>query len=137
MADGKPQSTHIPRIPMYLSPRPNWDPLNPSPASSCVSPPRNQRGRGTSDNSPTGEGGRYQFRRLEKKPSTLSACDQVNDGKADLSTPKVLMHELRWKKMKILYVKGVPNIFPFSWHKCDYWGYEASPMYYRAIFGSG
>ncbi len=51
--------------------RPNWDP--PLPQAS-VSLPRNQRGGGAGDtHSPAGEGvGEPQFRRLEKKPSTLS-----------------------------------------------------------------
>ncbi len=55
-----------------LSPRRNWDPPTPSPASDCVPPLWNQR-RGEI-HSPASEGvGGAQFGRLEKKPSTLSS----------------------------------------------------------------
>ncbi len=42
-----PQSTYIPRVPQRLSPRPNWDPLTPSPASECAPPPPEPKERGT------------------------------------------------------------------------------------------
>ncbi len=53
-----------------MSPRRNWDPLTPFPASEWnVPPPGTKRGA----HSPAGEGvGESQFRRLEKKLSTLS-----------------------------------------------------------------
>jgi hypothetical protein len=52
-----------------MSPRRNWDSLNPSLASECA-PPLRTRGGGA--HSPAGEGlGKSQFRRLEKNLSTL------------------------------------------------------------------
>ncbi len=48
----------------------NWDSPNPSFASECAPPPRTGGGEGA--DSPGGEGlGESQFRRLEKKLSTL------------------------------------------------------------------
>ncbi len=41
-----PQSTYMPRVPQCRSPRPNWDPLAPTPASECVPPPTERKGRG-------------------------------------------------------------------------------------------
>jgi hypothetical protein len=51
-----------------MSPRRNWDSPNPSLASECAPPPQN----GDGAQLPAGEGlGESQFRRLEKKLSTL------------------------------------------------------------------
>jgi hypothetical protein len=51
-----------------MSPRRNWDSPNPSLASECALPPK----PGGEAQSPAGEGlGESQFRRLEKKLSTL------------------------------------------------------------------
>ncbi len=66
-----PQSTYAPRVPQCLSPRPNW--ALPSPLQQARMPPLNQRGV----HSPAGEGGGAQFRRLKKKPSTLSTLCAV------------------------------------------------------------
>jgi hypothetical protein len=69
---GTPQSTYIKRVPQCMSPRHNWELGLSHPLSRqqvCPSP-RNQRGGGA--HSPAGEGlGESQFRRLEKKFSTL------------------------------------------------------------------
>jgi hypothetical protein len=63
------QSTYIKRVPQCMSTRQNWDSPNPSLASECAPPPQN---RGEGAHSPAGEGlGKSQFRRLEKKLSTL------------------------------------------------------------------
>jgi hypothetical protein len=52
-----------------MSPRRNWDSPNPSLASECAPPPEP---KGGGAHSPAGEGlGEPQFRRLEKKLSTL------------------------------------------------------------------
>ncbi len=61
------QNTFIPRVSQCLSPRTNWDPRTPSPASECPSP-REPKGGGTL--SCRWGGGGSQFERLEKKPST-------------------------------------------------------------------
>jgi hypothetical protein len=58
-----------------MSPRRNWDSPNPPLARECAPPPRT---RGGGAHSPAGEGlGESQFRRLEKKLSTLPTliCD--------------------------------------------------------------
>ncbi len=58
--------TYIWRVPQCISPRRNWYSPNPSLASECAPPPRGGA------HSPEGEGfGESQFRRLEKKLSTL------------------------------------------------------------------
>ncbi len=59
-----------------MSPRRNWDSPNPSLASECAPHPRNGGGGA---NSPAGEGlGESQFRRFEKKLSTLpTPCKQT------------------------------------------------------------
>ncbi len=57
-----------------MSPRRNLDSPNPSPASECA-PPRTKGWGGA--HSPAGEGvGEFQFRRLEKKLSTLATMWQ-------------------------------------------------------------
>jgi hypothetical protein len=38
-----PQRTYIPRVPQFLSSRPNWDPSPPPLSQASMSPPRNQR----------------------------------------------------------------------------------------------
>ncbi len=54
-----------------MSPRRNWGSPNPSPASECALPPRP---KGGGAHSPAAKGvGESQFRRLEKKLSTLPA----------------------------------------------------------------
>jgi hypothetical protein len=54
-----------------MSPRLNWDSPSPSLASECAPLPRTGGGGGGA-HSPAGEGlGKSQFRRLEKKLSTL------------------------------------------------------------------
>jgi hypothetical protein len=68
------QSTNIPRVPQYLSPRPNWDPPPPLPHAG-VFPPEPKWGGdwGVRTHSPAAEGvGKSQFGRLKKKPSALS-----------------------------------------------------------------
>ncbi len=56
-----------------MSPLRNWDSPNPSPASECSFPPGPKDGGGEGANSPAARGGGgSQFRRLEKKLSTLS-----------------------------------------------------------------
>jgi hypothetical protein len=52
------QSTYIPRVPQWLSSRPNWDPHPPSPVSECVPPP------GTKGGTHSPAGGGIQFGRL-------------------------------------------------------------------------
>ncbi len=55
-----------------MSPRRNWDSPNPSLASECDPPPRTGGGGGWGAHTPAGEAlGQSQFRRLEKKLSTL------------------------------------------------------------------
>jgi hypothetical protein len=65
------QKVHIYRVPQCMSPRWNWDSPNPSLATRqrlCLSPEL----KGGRAHSPAGEGvGESQFRRLEKKFSTL------------------------------------------------------------------
>ncbi len=72
----RPQSTYIPRVPLCLSLRPNWDYPTPSPASECVTPPPppepKEEGNTLACGWRGGGEGRSQFGRLEKKPSTLS-----------------------------------------------------------------
>jgi hypothetical protein len=54
-----------------MSSRQNWDSPTPSLANECAPPPP-PRTKGGGAHSPAGEGvGEYQFRRLEKKLSTL------------------------------------------------------------------
>jgi hypothetical protein len=48
------QSTYIPRVPQWLSSRPNWDSPTPSPARECTPPPPGTKRRGT--RSPVCEG---------------------------------------------------------------------------------
>jgi hypothetical protein len=61
---------YIYRVPQCMSPRRNWDSHTHSLARECTPPPG--RGKGVA-HSPAGEGlGESQFRRLEKKLSTLS-----------------------------------------------------------------
>jgi hypothetical protein len=63
------QSTYIYRIPQCISPRWNWDNPTPSPRRRVCTPPLVPGGGAQS---PAGEGlGESQFRRLEKKLSTL------------------------------------------------------------------
>ncbi len=65
-----PQSTHIYRVPQCMSLRRNWDSPTPSLASEYATPPE-PKGGGEAY-SPAGGGvGESQFRRLEKKLSTL------------------------------------------------------------------
>ncbi len=65
--------TRVPRVPQCLSPRWNWDPPTPSPASKCASP-RNQRGRGVHTRLRVRGWGESIFGRLERKlSSTLSS----------------------------------------------------------------
>jgi hypothetical protein len=62
-----PQSTYINRVPQCMSPRRNWD--SPTPLSQARVPLPPEPGGA---HSPAGEGlGEFQFRRLEKKLSTL------------------------------------------------------------------
>ncbi len=64
------QKSDIPRVPQCLSLRPNWDSPTPFPLSKCAPcPPGTQSGGGTHSCKGMGES---QFRRLEKKISTLS-----------------------------------------------------------------
>jgi len=64
-----PQSTYIYRAPQCMSPRWNWDSPTPLAASECALPP-GPKGGGA--HSPAAKGvGESQFRRLEKKLSTL------------------------------------------------------------------
>jgi hypothetical protein len=67
-------TSYVPRVPQFLSPRPNGDPPPHAPplpqASVFPPPPFNQRGRNTLACG-RGDGG-SQFGRLEKTPSTLS-----------------------------------------------------------------
>ncbi len=69
------QSTHIPRVPQCLSPRWNWDPHTPSPASECALPPPPEPKGGGEEvhtHSSACEGvGKSQFGRLERK---LALC---------------------------------------------------------------
>jgi hypothetical protein len=51
-----------------MSPRRNWDSPNPSPAIECALPPGQKGGGG---------GAHSQFRRLEKKLSTLPTLEEV------------------------------------------------------------
>jgi hypothetical protein len=64
------------RVPQYTSPRRNWDSPTPSLSSECAPPPGTKGG----DHLPAGEGlGESQFRRLEKKLSTLpTLCADVS-----------------------------------------------------------
>ncbi len=58
------------RAPQCMSPRRNWDSPNPSPTSECALPPGPKGGGGGT--LACGKGvGEFQFRRLEKKLSTL------------------------------------------------------------------
>ncbi len=69
------QSTFINiRVPQCLSARPNWDSPTLSSTSVCVPPPGTKGGGGDTLAClwGVGAGGKSQFRRLEKKPSTLS-----------------------------------------------------------------
>ncbi len=67
----KAQSTYIYRAPQCMSLRRNWDSPNPSPASKCaLPPPPHQRVAGAHWPAAVGVG-ESQFRRLEKKLSTL------------------------------------------------------------------
>ena len=54
-----------------MSPRQNWDSPNPSPASECALPPPRTKGLGA-HSLRLKRWGESQFRRLEKKLSTLS-----------------------------------------------------------------
>jgi hypothetical protein len=75
-----PQSTHISRAPLCMSPRRNWDSPNPSPASECSLALWTKRVGG--GHSPAAKGlGESQFRRLEKKRSTLPTLWSVHRGK--------------------------------------------------------
>jgi hypothetical protein len=59
------------RVPQCMSPRRNWDPPTPSPASQCAPPPEPKGGAG--GRTLAGERvGESQFQRLEKRLSTLS-----------------------------------------------------------------
>jgi hypothetical protein len=63
------QSTYMLRVPQCMSSRWNWDSPTPSLASECAPTPGT---KGGGAHSPAGEGlGETQFRRLEKKLSTL------------------------------------------------------------------
>ncbi len=74
----QPQSTYIKSTTVYV-PCQNWDSPNPSLASECAPPPRTGGEMGTL--APADEGlGESQFRRLEKRLSTLPAlCLQRTD----------------------------------------------------------
>ncbi len=59
----------------WYSPRRNWDSPTPLSRQQVCPSPRNQRGGGHTAHLPAGEGlGESQFRRLEKKLSTLLLC---------------------------------------------------------------
>ena len=69
MGSKEAQSTYLYRVPQCMSPRRNWDSPTPFLAREWALPPVTKGGEAYS---PAGEGlGKSQFRRLEKRLSTL------------------------------------------------------------------
>ncbi len=88
-----PQSTYIYRAPQCMSPRRNWDSPTPLAAGECSLPP-GPKGGGA--HSPAAKGiGESQFRRLEKKLSTLpTLCPHHMLNSAPTTPPQKLWTEI-------------------------------------------
>ncbi len=69
----------VPRVPQCLSPRPNWDPRHPPPASECVSAPPEPKGGGTHSHvgEEVGGGGGVPIRTKPSTLSTLGGCQWI------------------------------------------------------------
>jgi hypothetical protein len=99
-----------------MSPRRNWDSPDPSLASECAPPPRPGGGGA---HSPAGEGlGKSQFRRLEKKLSTLLTLWTLPFNCENKDRFSLCMDPKQWEEKS------------FSFLQCDYIGFQ------RYVFSS-